>query len=69
MQQTAQQGATSSTADSLSEQQEKDAFRHVRRLRGFYMHLIQYVVATLALLAINLAPSPRYMWVFWVMGG
>ena len=59
----------SPTADSLSEQQEAEAFKQVRKLRGFYMHLFQYVVVTLGLLAINLIVSPHRMWVFWVMGG
>ena len=51
------------------EREEADAFRYVRKLRGFYLHLFQYLVVTLALLAINLIFSPRYFWVLWVMGG
>ena len=57
------------TTSNPSEQQETEAFKFVRKLRGFYMHLFQYIVVTLALLAINLTVSPHYMWVFWVMGG
>lgn len=59
----------SSTDNSLSDQQEAEAFKYVRKLRGFYMHLFQYIVVTLALLAINLIVTPHKMWVFWVMGG
>jgi transcriptional regulator with XRE-family HTH domain len=56
-------------ASSPAEQQEQEAFKHVRRLRGFYLHLVKYIVVTLALLAVNLAVNPHYLWVFWVMGG
>ena len=58
-----------STADTLTEKQEEEAFGYVRKLRGFYLHLFRYIVVVLALLAINLIVSPHRMWVFWVMGG
>ncbi|MBI4756328.1 MAG: 2TM domain-containing protein [Betaproteobacteria bacterium] len=58
-----------STADALSERQEQEAFEHVRRLRGFYLHLLRYVIVVLALLAINLVVSPQRLWALWVMGG
>ena len=59
----------SPTASSLSEQQEQEAFKYVRKLRAFYMHLLQYLVVTLALLAVNLFFTPHHLWFFWVMGG
>ena len=59
----------SPTATSLSEQQEQEAFKYVRNLRRFYVHLFKYVVVTLALLAVNLLFTPQHLWVFWVMGG
>ena len=58
-----------STTGSLSEQQEAEAFKFVRKLRGFYLHLFRYIVVTLALLAINLTVTPTAMWAFWVIGG
>ncbi|MDH4190275.1 MAG: 2TM domain-containing protein [Betaproteobacteria bacterium] len=58
-----------SKADISIDRQEKEAFRQVRTLRGFYPHVIRYLIVALALLAINLIVSPRRMWVFWVMGG
>ena len=58
-----------SSASALAEKQEAEAFRYVRKLRGFYLHLFQYIIVVLALLAINLIVSPHRMWVFWVMGG
>ncbi len=57
------------TAASMAERQEAEAFDHVRKLRGFYFHLMQYVVIVLGLLVLNLIVSPRQMWVYWVMGG
>ncbi|MBI2382814.1 MAG: 2TM domain-containing protein [Gammaproteobacteria bacterium] len=57
------------TTANPTEQQEREAFRLVRKLRGFYVHLFQYVIITLALLAVNLIVAPRYMWALWVMGG
>jgi transcriptional regulator with XRE-family HTH domain len=63
-------GETMSTSPSaLAESQEKEAFRYVRKLRGFYVHLFQYVFVNLGLLAINLIFMPRHLWVFWVIGG
>ncbi|MFZ2652395.1 MAG: helix-turn-helix domain-containing protein [Burkholderiaceae bacterium] len=59
----------SSTVNSLAEQQEAEAFKYVRKLRGFYTHLFQYIVVTLVLLAVNLIVTPHRMWAFWVMGG
>jgi hypothetical protein len=41
----------------------------VRKLRGFYLHLFQYLAIILALAAINLVFSPRHLWVLWVAGG
>lgn len=59
----------STPAASAAEKQEREAFRYVRNLRGFYQHLLQYVVVILGLLAINLVFTPRYLWVLWVMFG
>jgi len=60
--------ATSTTTAS-SDQQEAEAFRYVRKLRGFYLHLSRYVLVCLALLAINLVFFPHKLWVLWVIGG
>ena len=54
---------------SPQEQQEKEAFAYVRRLRFFYLHLFQYVVVCSVLLAANLIFSPRYLWSLWTIGG
>jgi transcriptional regulator with XRE-family HTH domain len=52
-----------------NEQLEAEAFRYVRRLRRFYLHLAKYLIVTLGLIAINRITSPTYMWSFWVAGG
>ena len=45
------------------------AFAHVRQLKGFYLHLAQYVVVVPLLLGINLWTRPQYLWVGWVAMG
>lgn len=45
------------------------AFAQVRKLKGFYLHLAQYVVVVTLLLAINLWTRPQYLWVGWVAMG
>lgn len=51
------------------EREERDAFAHVRRLRGFYLHLSKYVVVVTLLVLVNLVASPHRWWVQWVIGG
>ena len=58
-----------SPEDTVNDKREAEAFRHVRRLRGFYVHLAQYLFVNLALLAINLIFMPQRLWVLWVIGG
>lgn len=41
------------------------AFEHVRKLRRFYTHLIQYIVIIGALAILNLLQTPRHLWVIW----
>ncbi len=60
--------AMSSTM-SASQKAEQEAFDHVRKLRGFYLHLIQYLLVNAALLALNLLTAPRHLWSLWVIGG
>ncbi|SFM39299.1 2TM domain-containing protein [Halopseudomonas yangmingensis] len=56
-------------SDSQAAQQEAEAFNYVRRLRGFYRHLICWVAVILLLLAINLLVTPHRLWVLWVIAG
>jgi len=45
--------------------QEVLALQHVRKLKGFYMHLAQYAVVMLVLLTVNLLTRPQHLWVVW----
>lgn len=64
-----QEHTMDSATDVRNVHEEKQAFRHVRELRRFYVHLFRYILGVLILLAINLITSPQHLWVFWVMGG
>ena len=59
----------SSTTANVAEQEEREAFRHVRRLRGFYAHLYNYLGVNLGLLIINLVFTPARLWVLFPMLG
>ena len=45
------------------------ALSHVRRIKGFYIHLFQFVAVVAVLAAINVITHPRYLWVGWVALG
>lgn len=48
---------------------ERDARRHVARLRGFYHHLTVFALVNAGLLAINLIASPGRYWFQWPLLG
>lgn len=56
---------TTATVFNSAEREELEAFRHVRKLRGFYIHLTQYAVVIVALWAINWYTNPHYFWAIW----
>lgn len=41
------------------------ALHHVRKLKGFYIHLVQYVIVIAALFAINLWQDTPRLWAVW----
>ena len=45
------------------------ALAHVRKIKGFYVHLAQYVIVVGGLAIVNLVTSPVYLWVGWVAMG
>jgi len=45
------------------------AKKRVRQLRGFYVHLIVYVLVNAPLVGINLATSPGALWFYWPLLG
>ena len=53
------------TSMAIENAEEVLALRHVRKLKGFYMHLGQYVIVMLALATINLLTRPQHLWVVW----
>ena len=58
-----------SNANQALSPEEALALRQVRRIRGFYLHLMQYAFVITILAIINLASYPRYLWVVWVALG
>ena len=44
------------------------ALARVRKIKGFYMHVAQYVVIMGFLVVMNLLTSPRYFWSGWAAG-
>lgn len=55
----------SPTHTPSASQQEQLALLEVRKLKGFYLHLAQYVVVIAALCAINLLTTPHRLWFYW----
>ena len=45
------------------------AFNQVRKLKGFYIHLAQYVLVVALLAVINALTTPNHWWVQWVIMG
>ena len=41
------------------------AFAHVRKIKGFYIHLFQYLVVIFGLAIVNILTSPSYLWFLW----
>lgn len=56
---------TTATLPNNPEREEAEAFHHVRRLRGFYTHLLQYAVVIPFLWLINLFTNTHYLWAIW----
>lgn len=53
------------TATTKAQQAEQLALARVRKIRGFYIHLAQYVVVITVLAVINLVTHPSKLWFFW----
>jgi hypothetical protein len=43
-----------------------EARGRVRELRGFYSHVLTYIVINAALIVLNLIVSPNDLWFYWV---
>jgi len=57
------------TSPAAFDAEETLAFAQVRKLKGFYLHLAQYLIVVSFLLAINLWTRPQHLWVLWVAFG
>ncbi len=51
--------------DVLLVTEEEKAMLYVRDIKGFYSHLIKYVIVVFCLLVINVIKSPDSYWVVW----
>ena len=47
----------------------QEAKKQVDEIKGFYFHLISYVLVNVFLIVINLLTSPEYLWFFWPLLG
>lgn len=57
------------TAQDYSAEEERTAIEYVRDLKGFYTHLISYLVIMGGLVLIDLLTSPGTFWAVWPMLG
>ena len=55
--------------DLTSHPRYKEARRRVRNLRGFYTHLVLYVLVNAGLVILNLVTSPGRWWFGWATAG
>lgn len=46
---------------------EQAAHEHVHALKGFYQHLMTYLVVNVVLIIINLVTDPHNLWFYWVL--
>lgn len=53
------------TVNTTVSADEAAALHHVRKIRGFYRHLAQYVIVISGLTTLNLFTSPKYFWAVW----
>jgi transcriptional regulator with XRE-family HTH domain len=63
-----EQGMDNAVSESQSAE-EILAFNQVRKLKGFYIHLAQYVLVIAVLTVINALTTPNRWWVQWVVMG
>ena len=44
----------------------KRAKNKVQELKGFYSHLLSYLVVNVVMIIINLVTNPHHLWFYWV---
>ncbi|WP_085298860.1 2TM domain-containing protein [Cognaticolwellia mytili] len=55
-------------SDKFSEEENR-VIEHVKDIKGFYSHLINYTVVVMGLFLINFLTSPGYYWAWWAALG
>ena len=63
------QQETDMIAETQKPEDELKIIEHVRDIKGFYTHLIQYVVMVGALFILNILTNPEVIWTLWVALG
>jgi len=43
----------------------QEAKKRVEEIRGFYFHLVTFIIINAVLVVINLLTSPEYLWFIW----
>jgi hypothetical protein len=51
------------------EERYQEAKKRVEEIKGFYYHLVSYILVNSALAVINLVTSPEYLWFIWPIIG
>lgn len=59
-----QNETTKDETANLQTAQERIAFKQAQRLRGYYLHLLMYLVINAGCIAINLFTNPNQLWFF-----
>ena len=54
---------------NTQEMKYQKAKKRVEEIKGFYIHLIVYVLVNLLLFTINMVTSPRGLWFIWPLMG
>lgn len=47
----------------------QEAKKHVKEIKGFYFHIITYILVNAVLVVINLLTSPEHLWFIWPIIG
>ena len=47
----------------------QEAKKRVEEIKGFYSHLVAYILVNAVLVVINLLTSPEYLWFIWPIIG
>lgn len=58
-------GETAMSDQTQMRPEEEQAMLYVRDIKGFYTHLLTYVVVIAALIIVNIIRSPDRLWVIW----